>query len=142
MNDVMTRDRKEEQVGKRYRFVFAAVLAVAASCLVLGLFVAYNASQPVVSCAAAPKKPFSTPPVALVTAQDYFVQGDYDYEQGNCEKAISDYTRAIELNPNLAEAYNNRAYIYMVKKDYTAALRPGPRNPIASQLRECVDESR
>ncbi len=106
----------------RNRLVFAVALAVTALCLVLGLFVAYSVSQPVVSCASAPRKPFSTAPVAPVTAQDYFAQGDYDYEQGDCDKAIANYTRAIELNPNLAEAYNNRAYVYMVKKDYAAAL--------------------
>ena len=104
---------------KRFRFVFAAVIVL---CLALGLFVAYSASQPVVSCATAPKKPLTTAPAALVTAQDYFAQGDYDYEAGNCDKAIANYNRAIELDPNLAEAYNNRAYVYMVKKEYAAAL--------------------
>ena len=91
-------------------------------CLAIGLFGAYSASQPVVSCASAPKKPFSKAPATLISAQDYFMQGDYNYEQGECDRAITDYSRAIELNPNLAEAYNNRAYIYMVKKDYAAAL--------------------
>jgi len=70
-----------------------------------------------VSCATAPKKPLSSAPASLVTAPI-----DYDYEQGDCDKAISAYTRTIELNPNFAEAYNNRAYVYMVKKDYAAAL--------------------
>ncbi|MGB8647076.1 MAG: tetratricopeptide repeat protein [Anaerolineae bacterium] len=107
---------------KRLRFVAAAGLAVAALCLALGLFVAYNVNQPVVSCASAPRKPFSIAPTALVTAEDYFAEGDYDYDQGDCDTALDNYTRAIELNPNLAEAYNNRAYVEMVKKDYAAAL--------------------
>lgn len=107
---------------KRFRFALGAVLAVAAACLVLGLIVAYSANQPVVSCATGPRKPFSTAPAALVTAQDYFAQGDYDYEQGACEQAIADYTRAVELDPNLAEAYNNRAFVLMVKKEYSSAL--------------------
>src|SRR6186997_463743 len=104
---------------KRFRLIFAAVFVF---CLALGLFGVYGANQPVVSCASASKKPLSTAPATLVTAQDYFAQGDYDYEQGNCDKAIADYARAIELNPDLAEAYNNRAYIYMVKKEYALAL--------------------
>jgi tetratricopeptide (TPR) repeat protein len=91
-------------------------------CLALGLFGVYQASQPVVSCASAPKKPLSSVPASLVTAQDYFAQGDYDYEQGDCDKAIANYTRALEIDPKLAEAYNNRAYVYMVKKDYASAL--------------------
>lgn len=109
---------------KRFRFAFIAVPIVAVLCLALGLFGIYsaNTSRPVVSCTSAPQKTFSAPPAALVTAQDYFAQGDYDYDQGNCDKAIANYTRAIELNPNLAEAYNNRAYTYMVKKDYATAL--------------------
>jgi len=57
-----------------------------------------------------------------VNAQDYFAQGDYDYELGECDKAIDAYTHALELNPELAEAYNNRAYIYMIMKNYAAAL--------------------
>ena len=104
---------------KSYQLGFAAVLIL---CVGFGLFGVLGSSQQVVSCASAPKKPVSTTPAALVTAQDYFEQGDSDYEQGNCAKAIADYTRAIELNPDLAEAYNNRAYIYMVMKDYAMAL--------------------
>ena len=104
---------------KRFRFLLAAVVI---SCLALALFGAYGASQPVVSCASAPKKPVSTAPALSVTGQDYLAQGDYDYEQGDCDKAIANYTHAIERSPDLAEAYNNRAYIYMVKKEYAMAL--------------------
>ena len=107
---------------KRFRWVLAVLLGLTAVCLVLGLFVAYNANQPIVSCVSAPRKPLTFAPTALVTAQDYMAQGDADYEQSNCEQAILDYTHAIELNPNLAEAYNNRAYVYMVQRDYSAAL--------------------
>jgi tetratricopeptide (TPR) repeat protein len=103
---------------KRFRFILVVVVL----CLTLGSFGAYKASQPVVSCASAPKNPSLTPPATLETAQDYLAQGNYVYEQGDCDKAIANYTRAIEINPNFAEAYNNRAYIYMVKKDYAAAL--------------------
>jgi len=66
--------------------------------------------------------PASTPPVSLTTAQDYLAQGDYDFEQGGCEQAIADYTTAIELNPDFAEAYYNRAYTYMTIHNYAAAL--------------------
>ena len=105
---------------RRIQFVLA--VATATSCVALGLFAAYSASQPVVSCGSISKEPFSTAPAILVTAQDYLEQGNYDYEQGDCDKAIDDYTRAIDLNPNFAEAYNNRAYVFMVKKNYAAAL--------------------
>jgi len=64
----------------------------------------------------------SYPPSSLTTAADYFTQGDYDYDTGNCTKAIADYTQAIVLNPHYAEAYNNRAYTYMMEDDYRNAL--------------------
>jgi tetratricopeptide (TPR) repeat protein len=56
------------------------------------------------------------------TANDYFLQGDHEYDMGNCKQAISDYTKAIELNPNYAEAYNNRAYTNMRMQNYKDAL--------------------
>lgn len=64
----------------------------------------------------------TNPPLTLSTATDYFTQGDYDYERGNCQKAISDYSKSIALNPNYPEAYNNRAYTYMRLRDYKDAL--------------------
>jgi tetratricopeptide (TPR) repeat protein len=106
-------------MSHRLRLIIALVGLL---CLTLGLYGVYSASRPVVSCASPPGKPFTTPPASLITAQDYFTQGDYDYEQRDCDEAIADYTRAIELNPGLAEAYNNRAYTYMVEKDYAPAL--------------------
>ena len=79
------------------------------------------ATQPVITCA--PVQGAATqPPASLITAQDYFAQGDYQFDLGNCDGAIAAYTRAIELKPDFAEAYNNRAFTYMVKKDYAPAL--------------------
>ena len=67
-------------------------------------------------------KPTTAPPEQLVSAADFFAQGDYEYDQGNCAAAITDFTRAIALNPQLAEAYNNRAYANMALQNYAAAL--------------------
>jgi tetratricopeptide (TPR) repeat protein len=66
--------------------------------------------------------PDSQEPSVLVSAQDYFAQGDHDYERGACDLAIEDYTRAIELDPSLTQAYNNRAYTFMVQHNYAVAL--------------------
>ncbi len=91
----------------------------------IGLFVVYVAvgihNQPPAPCTAG-LVPVSQKPSALVSAKDYFAQGDYDYERSACDAAIADYTRALELNPKFAEAYNNRAYTYMVQHNYAAAL--------------------
>lgn len=64
----------------------------------------------------------NTPPAKLKTAMDYFLQGDYDYDTGNCSKAIADYTASIKMDPKYPQAYNNRAYTYMRMRDYKNAL--------------------
>ncbi len=64
----------------------------------------------------------SQPPAQLVSAQDYFAQGDHDYDLGECDNAIAAYSQAIALDPSYAEAYNNRAYTYMMQQDYQSAL--------------------
>ena len=50
------------------------------------------------------------------------------------DKAISDYTKAIEINPRFAEAYYNRGLAYGKKgqydkaiSDYTKAIEINPR---------------
>jgi tetratricopeptide (TPR) repeat protein len=51
-------------------------------------------------------------------ADFYFNRGvSYD-EQGQFAWAISDYTKALEINPKLASAYYNRARAYYFKKEY------------------------
>jgi tetratricopeptide (TPR) repeat protein len=47
---------------------------------------------------------------------------DYDYDRGACVQAIEDYTRAMNLDPVLVAAYNNRAYTHIRQQDYPAAL--------------------
>lgn len=64
----------------------------------------------------------SQPPTELLTAADYYHQADYDYETGNCTMAIQHYSKSIDLDPKLAQAYNNRAYTYMRLHQYDKAL--------------------
>jgi tetratricopeptide (TPR) repeat protein len=64
----------------------------------------------------------STPSAGLNTAADYMARGDSDYDLGDYACAIADYSRAIELKPDFAEAYNNRAYTYMKMENYAPAL--------------------
>ena len=35
--------------------------------------------------------------------------------KGQYDQAISDYTKALEINPKYAKAYDNRGFIYLVK---------------------------
>ena len=104
----------------------AAATVVLASLMVVAAF-AVSSSTLVANinpatCSADGAQPASLAPKALVAADDYLAQGAYDFDRGNCDAAIADFGRAIALNPNLAEAYNSRAYTYMVKQQYALAL--------------------
>jgi len=66
--------------------------------------------------------PNSAPPPSPVAASDFLALGDYDYDRGACAQAIADHTQAIDLDPALAAAYNNRAYTAMRQQDYASAL--------------------
>ena len=59
------------------------------------------------------------PPVYSQTSQTYIDSGHRKQSQGDYRGAINDYTKAIELKPNFATAYNNRglAKILMGQKD-------------------------
>lgn len=47
----------------------------------------------------------------------------YEYDdRGDYEKAIADYTKAIQLKPDYAEAYNNRGISYSNRKQYDKAM--------------------
>ncbi|MFH1227874.1 MAG: tetratricopeptide repeat protein [Planctomycetota bacterium] len=48
----------------------------------------------------------------------------YD-DKGDLDQAIADYTKAIELNPNYANAYHNRGIAYASKEDYQKAITDG-----------------
>lgn len=84
----------------------------------------------------------SPPPTDAKAANDFLNLGDYDYDRGDCVKAIADYSRAIALQPNYPEAFNNRAYTYMRMQNYRAAatdleaalaLRPDYINALMNQ---------
>ena len=56
------------------------------------------------------------------TAEEYYNSGNACYKQGNYDQAISDYTKTIEINPNIVEAYNNRGGAYIHKGKYEQAI--------------------
>ena len=48
----------------------------------------------------------------------YLARGDAYYEQGQLAQAIAAYTKAIQLAPDNADAYNNRGIAYGKKGEY------------------------
>ncbi|MGA8572680.1 MAG: tetratricopeptide repeat protein [Desulfobaccales bacterium] len=56
------------------------------------------------------------------TAQDYLVKGNEQFKAGNLDQAIADYTKALEIDPKLAWAYNNLGAIYVQKDDFDHAM--------------------
>ena len=41
-------------------------------------------------------------------AEDFFIRGEDKYQKGDYQGAIQAFSQAIVLNPNYAQAYNNR----------------------------------
>jgi tetratricopeptide (TPR) repeat protein len=54
------------------------------------------------------------------TLQEPFSKQDF---QNDLDRAIEDYNKAIQLNPNLAEAYYNRGVAYDDKGQYNEAIK-------------------
>ena len=52
----------------------------------------------------------------------YFENGNEHFNMKEYEKAIADYSKAIELDPNDAHAYDNRGVCYSDLKEYEKAL--------------------
>lgn len=80
------------------------------------------------------------------TPEAHLDRGDGHLAAREYDKAIAEYTRAIELKPDFAEAYNNRAYASYSKYDGTGdpladlnrAIALRPRFPHAYNTRGCV----
>lgn len=55
-------------------------------------------------------------------AESYFESGVQDYQSGNRQAAIAEFTKAIELDPSFIPAYDARAVARFQTKDYTDAI--------------------
>jgi tetratricopeptide (TPR) repeat protein len=55
-------------------------------------------------------------------AESYLARGDYHADAQKWENAIAQYDQVLLLNPNFAEAYNNRGYAYYWNGDATRAI--------------------
>lgn len=114
-------NKKKKSNGNKTTAVGATILV----CILLFGFLAFSMYRNIkaldLQCATH-HVTMSEPPRVLVTAMDYFEEANYEYDTGNCWVAILDYNKSIEMNPEFAQAYNNRAYTYMRMRNYSAAL--------------------
>ena len=65
-------------------------------------------------------------PSASVTAgtkaENFFIQGNDKYQKGDYQGAIQAFSQAIVLNPNYAQAYNNRGVACRALGDKQGAI--------------------
>jgi tetratricopeptide (TPR) repeat protein len=54
-------------------------------------------------------------------AAEHFKQGNAYYGKGQYDLAISEYTKAIEIDPKCGDAYHNRSLAWAKKGDYDKA---------------------
>lgn len=57
------------------------------------------------------------------TALEFYIKGLSYHSLEDRDRAVSDYTKAIELNPRFVLAYVSRGTIYLNKADFNAAIR-------------------
>ena len=49
------------------------------------------------------------------SATAYYNRGNFYQKKGQYDRAITDYTKASEINPKYVYAYRNRGFLYMMK---------------------------
>src|SRR5438045_3959189 len=59
----------------------------------------------------------------LRTSVDYNNSGKASFIKGDLDGAIADFTKAIEINPLLAETYNSRGVVWSFKGNLKEAIR-------------------
>lgn len=86
-----------------------------------------------------------TPPPSEGNAAFYLTRGDGLVAARQYDRAIADYTAAIQLKPDFAEAYNNRGFAYYLQgkgeaaiADFTRAIELRPNYPKAYNSRGVV----
>ncbi len=91
------------------------------------------------------------PTEAQLSAEDYFFMGWIRDNLGLPEDAVTDYTEAIRLNPQLAEAYYNRGIVRENQDDLEGAIADykkylelggGERNGDREEIERLIEELR
>ena len=56
-------------------------------------------------------------------AEKHFRKGFVYQNQGNLDKAVEEYQKALQLNPNYTQVYTNLGAVYLEKQDYDRAIQ-------------------
>src|SRR5207302_3481400 len=62
------------------------------------------------------------PSVTPGSVEDHLNRGNDAFQRDQFDEAIAEYTQAINLQPDLAAAYSDRASAYIEKQDYDHAF--------------------
>jgi tetratricopeptide (TPR) repeat protein len=55
-------------------------------------------------------------------AKDHYNRGMFNWDLGEYDRAISDFTKALEIDQRYADAYYNRGLAYKYKGQYDKAI--------------------
>ncbi len=85
----------------------------------------------------------------LGSARAHSNRGAWNVRRGALQEAVNDFTRALNVDPNYKDAYQNRAWAFMKLGDHEAALHDAntmirlyPQDPRAYTLRGTIYRSR
>jgi tetratricopeptide (TPR) repeat protein len=70
----------------------------------------------------ATEKPVERAPLPTESAETYFKLGVDSSQKGEYKKAVSDYNKAIEINPEFVVAYLDRGFTYSKMGEYEKAM--------------------
>jgi tetratricopeptide (TPR) repeat protein len=76
-----------------------------------GSFLALLLISALLSCASKEKQ-----------AEEHFKQGFTCQNQGNLDRALAEYEKAVQLNPGLTKAYTNAGAIHLQREEYDRAI--------------------
>ena len=65
---------------------------------------------------------FNIAPVYAETAAEDLQSGNDYFSQGYFDQAIIEYTKAIDIDPNYAKAYDNRGVAYAKEGSFSRAI--------------------
>ena len=115
----------------RNRIRYYSILAIVTLLLLISSFIGCGQSQSQIpqedskaGIAQSGEENISSPSTTSIPTDEvvtHFEQGNTYLEQDEYYEAIAEYTKAIELNPNFAEAYANRALASFSQKEYSLA---------------------